>query len=217
MFCRRYRPEKLLPKSELLASLLLQNEHIVGVALTGSLARQERKIHDIDLVVFHDGALQDGSCQDPERKEPYYSDDLILPVLLKNGMLSRHLSQARADVPVNYIFIGERAIGDCGYLKSLEAKEKFPEFYLRVLCDIPLVLLYPYRRRGVFRERFKDEDIIALDRGLPWTGLCYPGLPIRHLCEDACCRPKKPWSECRKEIKRRKGHWWHPFMTLLRR
>ena len=222
MFCRRFSPQELLSRADLLTYLLMQNEHITGVALTGSFARRKRKIHDIDLVVFHDGTMEDGSVQDPARTEPYYNDDLFLHDIVAHEGASRALTQARMGVPVNYIVVGEHVLWDCGYLQSLEAKELFPEFYLRVFCDIPLVLLDPYHRRGLLQKRIRcdTETVVSLERGLLQAGFGYPGVVIRHQCGDSAirfCKPKQSWDECRQEILRRKGHWWHPFMTLIGR
>lgn len=225
MFCRRFRPQELLPRADLLTYLLMQNEHVTGVGLTGSFSREYtrplRKIHDIDLVVFHDGTLDDGSVQDPERTEPYYNDDLFLHDIVTQEGASRALTHARMSVPVNYIVVGERVLWDCGYLQSLEAKERFPEFYLRVFCDIPLILLHPYHRRGLLRERIRcdTETVVWLERGFPRVKFGYPGVVIRHQCGDTVrlCKPKQSWDECRQEILRRKRHWWHPFMALIGR
>lgn len=207
MFCKRWKPEELLPKAELLAHILQSDPRIVGVALTGSLARLEPKIHDIDLVVFHDGSMHDGMAEDPERAEPYYSDTISLSTMLST-QLSRSLSQARNNTPANLIFVQEKAMWDCGYLRSLSKKEKFTEFYLRIFCDIPLILL----------------DITNCSCGAllqhPWCtgtisikGLTHLGVYVKHHCYDNSnsCLPKQKWAECRKEIKQRKNHWWHPF------
>ena len=224
MFCKRWRPEELLPKVDLLTFLLMLNPHVTGVALTGSLARKERRIHDIDLVVLHDGELEDGSAQDPEREEPYYNNDLILSSVFAatDGpeLLSRSLSQARDNIPVNYIFVSEKALWDCGYLARLEREENFPGFYKRVFCDTPLLLLHPYHVRGKLLERIDSRQIVAFESGLFWNGFSYPVLPIQHKCGEIAflsCQPAQTWAECRKEIKRRKNHWWHPFMDLIGR
>lgn len=226
MFCRRWSPEELMPRVDLLAYLLMQNEHITGVGLTGSFAREytrnARRIHDIDLVVFHDGTLEDGSAQDPERMEPYYNNDIFLHAILPQEGACRALRQARMGVPVNYIVAGEHVLWDCQYLRSLEAGELFPEFYLRIFCDIPLFLLRPYYRRGLLRERIKCDTGTVLNLGgsLPRAGgLGYSGVMIGHKCDSPLrlCHPSVPWRECRLEIQRRKGHWWHPVIALIGR
>lgn len=226
MFCRRWGPRELLPRADLLTYLLMQNEHITGVGLTGSFAREyardRRAIHDIDLVVFHDGTLKDGSAQDPERMEPYYNNDIFLHDIVTEEGAARALGQARMGVPINYIVVGEYVLWDCNYLRSLDAQELFPEFYLRVFCDISLILLRPYYRKGLLRERVRcdTETVIELSRGLSHMRMGYPGVMIRHQCGNApprVCRPSVPWQECRREIRRRKGHWWHPFISLVGR
>lgn len=216
MFCKRWRPQELLPKVDLLQYLLKQCPGVVDVALTGSVARLEPEVHDIDLVIFHDGSLKDGCAQDPERMEPYYNNDINLAGAV-GPEIARQLSQARMGVPVNYVFVEARVIFDCEYLRALGEQENFPEFYLRVFCDIPLVLLNPYYCHNIFREVFHDSEMFLIDGDLPRNnGYAHPGLLIRHTCESGC-KPKQPWSECKKEILKRKGHWWHPFMSLIGR
>lgn len=226
MFCKRWRPEELLPKADQLAALLLQNGHVTGVALTGSLARLEPKIHNIDLIVFHDGSLRDGSAPDPPGPAEYDYEDsfpdsfpLDTAFVIPEWSLVRYLRQTSSGTPVNYIFVKETVLFDCAYLQALEAKEKFRDFYRRVFCDIPLILLRPAERRGLLRER------ISVDPDVLWFGgfvvprhiLQLIGLSIAHCCTDPRCKPRESWTTCRWRIKLRKFHWWHPFMTLFGR
>lgn len=223
MFCKRWRPEELLPKADNLASLLLQNQHVTGVALTGSLARLEKKIHDIDLIVFHDGTLRDGSAPDPPGPAEYdYEDSFPLDVafVVPECKLVHSLREARAGVPVNYIFVNEKVLWDCSYLQALEAKEHFKDFYLRVFCDIPLVLLRPIERRGLLQERIGFEygnTNTWFDGFVSGCTFPYTGWRIAHHCIDPRCKPGETWAECRRRIKLRKFHWWHPFMSLVGR
>lgn len=198
-------PEELLLRADLLSFLLKLDTRVTGVAITGSLARLEAEIHDIDLVVLHNGSMEDGSCKDPMRNK-LYCNDLLLSSILESPGLCRALTQARSGVPADFIFVQERVLWDCDYLRSLERKEKFPDFYLRVFNDLPLILLDPFGTRGDLHERFFGiEKVFALERGLPWTGFSYPGLLIRHLCGNSRCRPKQTWVECREAIKDRKA------------
>lgn len=210
MFCKRWRPEELLPKVDSLACLLLQNQHITGVALTGSLARLEPQIHDIDLVVFHDGEMQDGSSQDPPKDTPSCSNELILGSVMGED-IARSLGHVRGDVPINYIFVGETALWDCRYLQELEKVEMSEkgrgefEFYLTILCQIPLMLLSPSSCRGGIKRLAENVEATNFGR----QGLSEPVIRIRHWCDSEKCRPIQPWAERSLEIKRRKGHTWH--------
>ena len=220
MFCKRWRPEELLPKVDRLARVLLENQHVTGVALTGSLARLEPKIHDIDLIVFHDGRLKDGSAPDPPGPSEYdYEDSFPLDVAfdVPEWDLVRSLRGISSGTPLNYIFVQEKVLFNCAYLQSLEAREHFKDFYTRVFCDIPLVLLRPRSRRGLLRERIKIDGIFGFGRNLPGIGLSPRGLRIKHRCIDPRCKPRETWSRCRRRIKMRKFHWWHPFMSLIGR
>jgi len=208
MFCKRWKPEELLPKAELLSCILQLDSRVIGVALTGSLARLEHKIHDIDLVVFHGGSMPDGIAQDPARIEPYYNDDLFLSSVL-TPHISRMLSQARAEVSVNYIFTGIKALWDCKYLNSLAKEERLKDFYRRIFCDIPLVILHPIDRFEKLIDNPVKASNVSLSGNTTINSLCYRGYKIEHQCANPACRPKQSWAECRKEIKRRKNHWWH--------
>lgn len=200
-----WSPQELLPRADLLSFLLKLDKRVTGVAITGSLARMEPEIHDIDLVVLHDKSMEDGSCKDPMR-DVLYCDDLLLSTVLENGPLFRAITQARGDIPADFIFVCERVLWKCDYLKSLEAKERFPQFYLRVFKDLPLILLDPFGARGALHERFSDrERVFVLGQDLPWTGLSYPGLYLKHQCNNFRCRPTQTWAECREIIKNRKN------------
>lgn len=211
MFVRkRWSPAVLLPKAELISYLLMQNPNVSGVAITGSLARFEDKIADIDLVILHNGNMQDGSAHEPRKKLPYYSNDLILSWVLGSGGVSRQITHARGDVPVDFIFVDEKVLWDCEYLGSLEQNEKFKEFYKRVFCDIPLILLLPFDRRGRLIKHLEQKSTINLNScGLQESEFFYNGMYIRHECGNSECRPKENWEVCRSRIKRRK--WWDRF------
>lgn len=215
MSCRRWKPEELWPRAELIAHLILEDTRITGVALTGSLARMEPLSHDIDLVCLHDGGLRDGSSQDPPTKEKPYTNDFPLSSVV-GGKISRRLSQARGEVPMNYIFVNEAALWNCGYLHGLEAEEmsergkKMPEFYLTVFCQIPLILLNPADSRGEIKKFIEELPIETVhDSFLPWTRMCYSGVLLKHNCDSPSCEPAQSWDERKAEIKRRKNHWWH--------
>lgn len=208
MFCKRWKPEELLPRAELLSCVLQLDSRVIGVALTGSLARLEPKIHDIDLVVFHGGSMPDGISQDPTRIEPYYNDDLFLSSVLMPH-ISRMLSQVRAGVPINYIFTSIEALWECEYLDSLAREKRMKDFYRRIFCDIPLVILHPMDRFEKLINNPVETSSVSLSRNKTINSLYYHGLKIKHQCENPACQPKQTWAECREEIKRRKNHWWH--------
>lgn len=220
MFCKRYRPEELLANADCLARFLLENQHVTGVALTGSLARLEPKIHDIDLVVLHEGALRDGSSSEPSADaEDNYDDAFPLDTafVIPERKLVSNLRWAAAGIPVNYIFVNEKALWDCKYVQSLEERERYQDFFTRVFCDIPLVLLRPRQRRGLLQERIELRDTIWLGENFSGVGRMYEGMVVRHKCGNPKCQPRETWAECRKRIKRRKLHWWHPFLSLVGR
>ena len=208
MFCKRWKPEELLPKAELLSCVLQLDSRVIGVALTGSLARLEPKIHDIDLVIFHGGSMPNGTAQDPARVEPYYNDDISLSSVL-TPHISRTLSQARAEVPINYIFTGIEALWDCEYLDLLAEEERMKDFYRRIFCDIPLVLLFPIDRFEKLIDNPVKASNISLSGKTTINGHYYYGYKIKHQCNNPACQPKQSWAECREEIKHSKNHWWH--------
>lgn len=206
-----YTPEELFPRVELLCHFLEQNEHVAGVALTGSLARLEPRVNDIDLVVLHDGYFKDGRYQDAKdfkivmTKNDGYGT--IAETSFKDDILTRLLCEARLGVPVDYIVIEEKALWDCDYIKSLKKIEGMPDFYLRILCDLPLFLM-TLEPTGALSQHMN---------GVPPSHLTtytadaahqfgYQGIPISHTCKyvNSNCRPSISWSDCKAQIKERK-------------
>ena len=55
MALKKWTPRFLLPRAEIIAYLLSEHPNITAVCLTGSVARWEKKAHDIDLVVLFNG------------------------------------------------------------------------------------------------------------------------------------------------------------------
>ena len=116
--------------------------------------------------------------------------------------IANHLTHARRDVPVNYIWVHEEVLWGCDHLQSLERSEDFPDFYLTVFCQIPLILVDYTICRGVLRK-YIDRLLGAAPQILDST-LFFHGAKLRHECNSPGCRPKKPWEERRREIKARK-------------
>lgn len=206
--CMRWTPKELLWRAENLAQTSRSQPHITGVALTGSLARMEPLVHDIDLLVLHDGTLPIGGIADPP-SEAAYDEGLDLSYgAIFHPEIEEILRRQRGPVPVNYICVPVRALWDCKTLQFLKQYERFPDFYLRVFTDIPLFILCP--RDDLFgllgQERFASHEIISIG--------CRGNQPIeavrlKHLCGSSACVPKQTWEECKAEIKARKCHTWH--------
>ncbi|OHA00954.1 MAG: hypothetical protein A3C07_00955 [Candidatus Sungbacteria bacterium RIFCSPHIGHO2_02_FULL_47_11] len=207
MYCERFGPNDLLPRADLLAFFLMNEAHVTGVAITGSLARLERWCHDIDLVVLHDGALEDGSCSDPDTKINY--GDRVPLTSFSLPEIAYHLTQARNGVPIDYLCINERILWDCDYLRSCADIEEYSEFYLQIFSE-PLILLNPNHRRGELRKHTTRREIFSLKCGFPhlspWN---LYGMQISHECKNQGCKPIQPWEQCRDKIRRRKNHHWH--------
>lgn len=207
MSCNRWTASQLLPKAELISHLLIENALVNGVALSGSLARLESNIHDIDLVILHNGSMNDGSSTVPEGiKKINYDNEVILSTAV-GGILARRIDQVRGEVPLNLIFVHEKALWDCQYLASLEKKESFSGFYLTLFCQIPLVLLNPGSQRGGVKQYTEDMEIGNLKPTI--ISASYSGISLKHRCGNPNCRPKQSWEERQREIKKRKGHTWH--------
>ncbi len=208
MSCKRWPPADLLWRADNLAETALLSTHINGVALTGSLARMEPLIHDIDLVVLHDGMLPIGGIGDPLSEIDYDEGldlnyrDIFLPEI------EEKLREKRGPVPVNYICVPDRALWDCKVLQSLKQYERFPDFYLRVFTDIPLFLLCP--RDCLFgllsHERYAADEITFIGRRVNQP---IEAVSIKHLCGNPDCVPKQTWEKCRSDIRARKKHYWH--------
>lgn len=209
---KEWKPEELLPKADLLAHLIEECSEVSGVALTGSLARREPASHDIDLIVFHDGGLQEGDCRDPSRAD---DSDSISLVATFGETMARRLSYVRGDVSVNYVVVHEKALWDCQHLQALRVKERFPEFYLTVFCQTPLVLLAINSKRSGLRQFIDELEPMMLSAG---KGKKYnlPGIVIRHHCGDPCCRPSLTWEERRIEIVAKKEQAWRTASAIAR-
>lgn len=180
----------------------------MGVALTGSLARmEESKIHDIDLVVFHNGTIPDGSAECP-KKERFYFDSMPLSRFLEDDP-TELIEIARGSAPLNMVFVDQKILGDCEYLQTLAKTSQCPDFFFAVFTEIPLLLIRPgsvegYLLRYIFGKGYPVEyrsDIKPFE--------FFPYMFIHHECSSAICKPSRPWSVRRKEIKQRKNHWWH--------
>lgn len=199
---QHWSPETLLPKAELLAFFLTLNKHVTGVALTGSLARFEPRVHDIDLVVFHDGQLPEGGCRVPETANGLGHDVSLSAVL--GAELARRLATVREEVPISYLFVREQALWDCDVLQALKPKEKFPGLYLTIFCQIPFLLLSPDLSRGGIRQFIEEIEPVILQEAKEEGKISYSGIPIRHRCGDPRCKPEKTWEEVWLEIRDRK-------------
>lgn len=206
--CMRWPPGELLWRAENLAKTALLSPHITGVALTGSLARKEPLIHDIDLVVLHDGTLSIGGISDP-LTEATYDEGLDLPYgAIFQTEIEKTLREQRGPVPVNYICVQDRALWDCRILQSFKQHERFPDFYLRVFTDIPLFLLCPSDcLLGLLaQERYAAHEIISIGRR---GNDPIEAVRLKHLCGSPECIPRQTWEQCKAEIRARKNHHWH--------
>lgn len=234
--CRRWQPHELFPIVESLYAILIEDKRISGIALTGSLARFEPLVHDIDLVVFHSGGIADGLCLDSDIEQriawqwdSYENRWSNIPPLgsyldCGQGGYAR-LTSVRGGVPVNYIFVNERILWDCGELQFRSGVKREHRGVLRrvydrineflnvtrhqvelrdycstIFCDIPLLLLHPSSVRDGLRNyvaRFSPEET---ERQF---------LRVDHRCDKALCKPALPWPEKQKILKQQKGHTWH--------
>lgn len=203
MLQTKWSPTELFPKAELIADFIGKNRNVTGVAVTGSLARLE-PARDIDLVIFHNGAFKDGLARDPERPEAsrpianqYYNNDLDFSLVPNYQAVIR----TRGNVPLDLIFVQEKILWDCSYLELLGKSEKFPEFYKRVFCDIPLLLL-GVRRHSPLEKFTGNLPVKWLEVDY---GLSYPSCNIMHTCQNPACKPTVTWEQLRVEIEKRKA------------
>lgn len=192
---------EIRPKLKLLTHFLAQDARVTGIALTGSCARGEPRIHDIDLVVFHNGSFDKKGlvCSPTAHKKGNYNTSVYSVREIFGPDLGQHIVAAHADVPVDFILVEERVLWDCVYLQTLnfleETKDEklIAEFYLRVFCDIPLLLFY-VSKNSQLRQHLSCEpssDFAA---------------SIHHACPyvDHRCQPKTTWIEIRGKVKNKK-------------
>lgn len=118
-------------------SLLIKVPGITQIALTGSLARDEEKVNDIDLVIFHFmGALGDGFCStNPETSTLIISGKPNNRTFIMDRLAD--VSFVPPGVKADLIFIQDRALYDCDYMAEISREETNDDFYKTILCDIP--------------------------------------------------------------------------------
>lgn len=195
--------EEVFPAIDRIALILLEDLRISAVALTGSTSRCEFPVGDIDLIVLCNGEIPDGSWKSPVRWHGKVTPPYVYPIQIGqvfDSTFTNRLSSASGGIPVDYIFVHEKALWSCVYLRTLEAREGFPDFFLRVFCDpegLPLILLRAHASRGAARS--------YITRGYPNVDLPHTFMMrIRHICLSDC-KPKQPWEQARQEMLARKG------------
>ncbi len=199
----KWPPSELFPKAKLIADRIGKNRNVTGVAVTGSLARLELA-RDIDLVVFHNSAFKDGLARSPERPEAsrpvadqYDCNNLDFSSVPNYQAVIR----IRRNVPLDLIFVREEILWDCAYLELLGKSERFPEFYKRVFCNIPLLLL-GVRRHSPLEKFTENLPVKWLEVDY---GLSHPSCKVMHTCQNPACKPTTTWEQLRAEIEKRKA------------
>ncbi len=193
----------LFRRAERLAKILVQNNlHIKGVALSGSLARKEKKVHDIDLVVLHDGqAYVVGRIKLPwpeKRSEEFLTLGQLLP-----ANVVYEFERERGEIPVDISLVGASALWSCTYLWGLSPFEIFNGFYLRTFNDesCPLYLFEPtnFTVREFAKIPHKDYITLAVqDR------FAFMATRVQHRCGNRACTPTLSWKDAQAEAKKRK-------------
>ena len=192
---KRWPRRDITREIEQIAWVLKEEGAVRGVAATGSFSRFEFPCGDIDVVIFHDGRLPDGSASYPSKTYGYYSNPAIA---LDNALSPRAFRELPKHIPTDYMFVREDALWNCAYLQSLKEIERFADFYLRILTDPenPLVLFRANDSLGAL-GRFLKNDPCFDEKLSDW-------FRVRHVCTDPKCKPKKPWSQERLEMEARK-------------
>jgi len=213
MTCKRWPPQELLPVADYLSCVLKIHQNITGIALTGSLARLEPQSHDIDLVVLHNGKIQDGNCAGSEKKlydvgryNTRKEERLFMEEFVEKELANR-ITQITGEIPSNFIFVNQNALWNCEYLESLGKKfwglsSGLNGFYTAVFCQIPLLLLDPQSVRGELFNHISNLPVEKFDKNFSWTGL--PFIKIRHQCSNQACQPQETWEKRQKQIREKK-------------
>jgi hypothetical protein len=180
----------LFPIADLLSTLLSSHEAVTGVAVTGSVARMEPTVHDLDLVVFHDGSLATGGFrQKSDIPTEWESFDKEI-----GDKLARRLNMARGLVPVTYLFAKETTLWNCEDLQDFASKEKHPGFWRTIFCQTPLLLL------GHDSHQL-DQFTGSLE---PQIRMNFEVLEIKHHCGSPGCYPLYSWERTQENIRTRK-------------
>ncbi len=194
---KNFKLDKAFEKARAIADLLAFSKRISGVAITGSVARNERTVHDVDLVLFHRGNTKDGVCH--SNGESSNRVPSLLKKHLRNEGLCGRILDVLDTLPASFIFVHEKILTDCQYLQS-----KIPEkndkggrrdFFPTVFYEIPLVLMSPGGVRGALVSYVRRLTLDDPERSV---------LSIGHRCGNTACRPLRPWPEIQKLLKERK-------------
>lgn len=141
-----------------LADYFLMFPAIKQIALYGSLARldERRKANDIDLVILHDGTLKDRmvSLENRVRQWNPYGVEIVpnwqLRYFIKEIFGTDALPLVRYLVEVvpskvDVIFVHNRILTDCDYLRQFNVMDKDPDFSKRIFCETPLLGFDPLK------------------------------------------------------------------------
>lgn len=166
-----------------MADILSRVPGIKQVMLTGSLSRPEGggMVGDIDLIVLHDGSLQDTAftvrkgrhehCQYMDEVDKIFTGEEGLETL-GGGVLNRYICDV-VHCPVDICCADYRVMDDCYFLGRFAAINKDPDFARRVFCEMPL----PVFHRELMG--FTDDGVLHKN--------------------GKCCKPEKSWAVRKKE------------------
>lgn len=178
-----------LAHAERLADLFSLMPGITAVALTGSLARIEEQEHanDIDLVLFHDGTLDNlsfsivrgkeydcmyGVYSETDRWELKQGESILKRLFGDRSHPIRRYITDYVPCKVDIFCANAAVLTDCDALRQFSTTCRDPEFANRIFCEVSL------RKFDVFQGKF-----------LPFNLLHKDGL---------CCKPRVPWETARK-------------------
>ncbi len=208
---RTWEMKRYLPTARVLADILYEHPGVTGVAITGSAARFEKEVHDLDLVVFHNGKkLEDNYSRYPHRESRgwYGEIEYTLTKLLgyRYRRLAGHLEQATGDIPFDLILVNEKVLTSCSHLTGLQDLTYDKDFFKRIFCELPMRLLLCAHSKGLVKKVTEKQKDVLVDTG--WSNaLLYKD--IRHQCPPhyAPCKPRVTWEERKKERERN----WSPY------
>lgn len=205
MDCKHWSPGELFPFAKDIADALFTHKFIVGVGVVGSLARWESDIHDLDIIIFHNGLLRDCVAFEPSFQIPH-PDDKRLPhttTLISSDTRTRIQKENHLGVPINFTLVNQRLFQDCKYLQQLHASMPHDNSETYKIIAQHVMILRPQQSRGKIAELIKEK---IGDKEGPTLESVF----LEHNCQNPACKPVRSTEQLFAALReRRRRSPWH--------
>jgi hypothetical protein len=182
-------------------------EFIVGVGVGGSLSKFEYVAHDLDMVIFHNGRLQDTEGFIPSVAAPAPEDDMHLSAIgmLLPDRVAQRVVAIRDGVPTNLVLLDQKAFWDCRYVGSLP--DRYKTMFVRHHGSIHFFREEEARGAlGMCLDSLRTTSIVTIN-----NTLCEL-IRMNHDCHNLNCQPsidRRKWMNALRE-RRKRAPWGCP-------